>query len=174
MIEEEEPNVIPSKRLLVPAILAAAAVVVSSPVPAAEDPIAQSLEKQVEAMRGNVMERRESAFKTLIPLDGEQATQFWPLKSQYDAELRKNGEAREALLREYAKVSRSLSAEQAKDLGMRSLKLDEDRNALRRKYFELMTEKVSPLAAGQFLQLERQFETMLDFKVQAIVPLAGP
>jgi hypothetical protein len=58
-------------------------------------------------------------------------------------------------------------------MGARSLKLDEDRNALRRKYFDVMSEKVSPLAAGQFLQLERQFETMMDFKVQSVVPLAG-
>ena len=65
------------------------------------------------------------------------------------------------------------AAEQAKDLGARSLKVDDERNALRRKYFDLMSQKVSPLAAGQFLQLERQFETMMDLKVQSVVPLAG-
>jgi hypothetical protein len=36
-----------------------------------------------------------------------------------------------------------------------------------------MSEKVSVLVAGQFLQLERQFETLMDVQTQAIVPLAG-
>ena len=58
-------------------------------------------------------------------------------------------------------------------MALRSIKLDEDRNALRRKYFDLMAEKVSVLVAGQFLQLERQFETLMDVQTQAIVPLAG-
>ena len=161
-----------SKGLWAPAILAGAALLVSTPARAA-DPAVKALENQIEAMRGDVMERRESALKTLIPLDGEQATMFWPLKAEYDEELRKNGKAREALLREYAKLGAAITAEQAKDIATRSLKLDEDRLQLRRKYFELMSEKVSPLASAQFLQLERQFETMMDFKLQAIVPLAG-
>jgi len=154
------------------AILAGAALLVSTPARAA-DPAVKALENQVEAMRGDVMERRESALKVLIPLDGEQATMFWPLKAEYDEELRKNGKAREALLREFVKAGATITAEQAKDIATRSLKLDEDRLQLRRKYFELMSEKVSPLASAQFLQLERQFETMMDFKLQAIVPLAG-
>lgn len=162
-----------SRRLIFAALLVGAALASVLPAMAA-DPMAKQLEQQIDAMRGDVMDRRESALKTLIPLDGEQATAFWPLKAQYDEELRTNGKAREALLREYAKVHKAITPEQAKDLGARSLKLDEDRNALRRKYFDLMSEKVSPVAAAQFLQLERQFETMMDFKVQSIVPLAGP
>lgn len=139
----------------------------------AADPEVKALESQIDTMRGDVMERRESALKVLIPLDGEQATAFWPLKAEYDDELKKIGKAREALFREYVKNSKTITAEQAKDFAARSLKLDEDRLALRRKYFDLMSEKVSPVAAAQFLQLERQFETMMDFKVQAVVPLAG-
>ena len=159
--------------LLFSTMLGCAALVLSAPTPAA-DPAAQSLEDQIKAMRGDIMERRESALKVLVTLDEAQAKAFWPLKSQYDAELKKLGEAREALLREYVKVHKAMTPAQAKDIASRSLKLDDDRNALRRKYFDLMAEQVSPVAAGQFLQLERQFETMMDFKVQSIVPLAGP
>ncbi len=119
------------------------------------------------------MQRRDSAVQTLIKLDGDQAKTFAQLKSQYDAELKKIGEARGTLLREYAKVYKNMSPDQAKDFAIRSIKLDEERNNLRRKYFDLMSEKVSVLAAGQFLQLERQFETLMDVQTQSIVPLVG-
>ena len=161
-----------SKSFPLSALLVSAALVLSLPALAA-DPAAQSLEDHLKIVRGDVMEKRDSALKALLQLDDAQGKAFWPLKAQYDAELKKIGEAREALLKEYAKVYKTMTPAQAKDIATRSLKLDDDRNALRRKYFDLMSEKVTPLAAGQFLQLERQFETMMDLKVQAVVPLAG-
>ncbi len=161
-----------SKWLSIATIFIAASLSLSLPA-RAEDPTTKSLEEYLKAARGDVMERRESALKTFVKLDEAQSKAFWQLKKDYDAELKKNNEARAAGLREFAKVYKTITPEQAKDLATRSLKLDDDRNALRRKYFDLMAEKVSPLAAGQFLQLERQFETMMDFKVQSVVPLVG-
>jgi len=164
-----------AKWLPLSVLLVVAALFLSPPAQAegSKDPTTKALGEHLKAVRGDIMAKRESALKTLIVLDESQAKAFWPLKDQYDAELRKNGEARQALLREYAKVYKNPSPEQAKDLAKRSLKLDEDRNNLRGKYFDLMSEKVSVVAAGQFLQLTRQFETMMDMKVQSVVPLAG-
>jgi len=164
-----------SKWLSLSTILIASALVLSLPARSAEpmDPATQALEEYLKATRGDLVQRRDSAVQTLIKLDGDQARTFAQLKGQYDAELKKIGEARGALLREYAKVYRNMSPDQAKDFAIRSIKLDEERNNLRRKYFDLMSEKVSVLVAGQFLQLERQFETLMDVQSQAIVPLAG-
>lgn len=161
-----------SKWLTLTALLVGALVVVA-PGAQAADPAVQALEDHLKIVRGDIMEQRKSALTTLIQLDASQAKVFWPLKEQYDAELQKIGDARRALLGEYAKVYKNLTPESARDFALRSLKLDEERNNLRRKYFELMSEKVSPIAAAQFLQLERQFETMMDLKVQTVVPLAG-
>jgi hypothetical protein len=170
--QKEELTLIRLKSLMFSLLLLGAVLVASQSARAAEPP-AQSLEDHLKATREDIRARRESAIRTLVSLDEAQAKVFWPLKSQYDAELKTNGEAREALLREYAKVYQKITPSQAQALGVRSLKLDEDRNALRRKYFDLMSEKVSPVAAAQFLQIERQHETMMDLEVQKIVPLAG-
>lgn len=164
-----------SKWSLLATLLFLSALVLSQPAHGEEQkaPASQSLEDHLKVVRGDVLQKRESALRTVIELDENQAKAFWPLKEQYDAELKKIGESREVLLREYVKVYQSLSAEKAADLATRSLKLDDDRNALRRKYFDLMSRKVSPVAASQFLQLQRQFETMMDLKVQTVIPLAG-
>ena len=164
-----------SKWLPLSTILIASTLALSLPAQAAgpQDPANQALEDHLKAARGDIYQRRDSAVRTLIKLEGDQAKTFAQLMAQYDAELKKVGEARGALLREYAKVYKNPTPDQAKDMALRSIKLDEDRNNLRRKYFELMAEKVSVLVAGQFLQLERQFETLMDVQTQAIVPLAG-
>ena len=164
-----------SKWLPLIVLFAGAALVQAAPARAAEaaDPNQQSLEQYLAAARGDLIQRRNSALHTLVTLEEGQVKTFGALRDQYDAELKKIGEARQALLTEYTKNHKSLTPEQAKDLAARSLKLDDERNGLRRKYFELMSQQVSVLAAGQFLQIQRQFETMMDLKVQTIVPLAG-
>lgn len=156
-------------------ILVASTLALSLPAQAAgpQDPANQALEDHLKAARGDIYQRRDSAVRTLIKLEGDQAKTFAQLVAQYDEELKKIGAARGALLREYVNVYRNPTPDQAKDMALRSIKLDDDRNALRRKYFDLMAEKVSVLAAGQFLQLERQFETLMDVQTQSIVPLAG-
>ena len=164
-----------SKRLL-PSLLLIGGLPVLSPVARAQEPKeapAAYLEDHLKLVRGDLVQRRESALKTLIQVDENQAKVFWPLKEQYDTELKALGESRQSLLREYAKAHKSLTADQAKELSTRSLKLDEDRNNLRKKFFDLMSQKVSVIAAAQFMQLERQYETMMDLKVQSVVPLAG-
>lgn len=139
--------------------------------------LAQGTEKQIEeslnVVRGDIMARRDAAMQAIIQLDATQAKPFAALKSEYDGELKKLSEARKALLHEYLEANKALTPEKATDLATRSLTLDDQRNALRRKYFERMSKELSPVIAGQFLQLERQFETMADLKVATVMPVAG-
>lgn len=164
-----------SKRLF-PSTLVIGGLLVLAPTARGQEPkdaTSSHLEDHLKLVRGDLVQRRESALRTLIKVDESQAKVLWPLKDQYDTELKALAASREAVLREYAKAHKSLTPEVAKDLATRSLKLDEDRNNLRKKYFDLMSQKVSVIAAAQFLQLERQYETMMDLKVQSVVPLAG-
>jgi hypothetical protein len=133
----------------------------------------KQLEESLSVVRGDIMARRDAAMQAIIQLDEKQAKPFRALKSEYDAELKKLSESRRALLKEYVAVHTGLTAEKATDLALRSLALDDQRNALRKTYFERMSKELSPVIAGQFLQLERQFETMADLKIATIMPVAG-
>lgn len=139
--------------------------------------LAQGTEKQIEeslsVVRGDILARRDAAMQAIIQLPANQAKPFAALKAAYDAELKKLGEGRKALIQEYLAAHKTLTAEKATDLAQRSLALDDQRNALRKTYFERMSKELSPVIAGQFLQLERQFETMMDLKVATVMPVAG-
>ena len=140
---------------------------------AADKTEAQMLDEHLQAVRGDLMARRDSAIKTLVQVDPSKASAFNTLRGQYDAELKGLGDARRALLHEFLAERKNLSPEKAKDLAARSLELDSKRNAMRRKYFDLMAAQVSPIAAAQFLQVAWQFETMSDLKLATAMPLAG-
>jgi hypothetical protein len=140
---------------------------------AADKTETQMLDEHLQVVRGDIAAKRDSAIKTLVQVDEQHAAEFRTLKEQYDAELKKLSEARQALIREFVSGRKTLTPEKARDLATRSLDLDDKRNALRRKYFDLMATQVSPVAAAQFLQVERQFETMADLKVATAMPLVG-
>jgi hypothetical protein len=148
------------------------AIALAVPAQGQTDADAKALEDYFKVVRGDIVKRRDSALRGILQLEEAEAKAFWPLKEQYDAELKKMSDVRLGLVREYAKVYDKLTAETANDLAARFLTLDEQRLALHRKYFKLMTEQVSPVIAVQFLQLQRQFETMADMKLATNAPLA--
>lgn len=133
---------------------------------------AQSLEELFKVTRGELKARRDSALQTLVQLEGAEAKKFAPIVHEYDAEMTKIGEARLALMTEFGKVSDKLTPDQARSFADRLFKLDDERTALRRKYYERIAQEISPVVAVQFTQLERQFETMGDLKAASVAPLA--
>jgi hypothetical protein len=132
----------------------------------------QTLEEYFKVVRGDLIARRDSALRALVQVGEQEGQAFWSLQKAYDVELSKIGEKRRALMRDYWQSHDKLTAEQATDLAEQSLALDDERNALRRKYFRRISEEVSPIVAVQFLQLQRQFEIMADLKVATYAPLA--
>jgi hypothetical protein len=132
----------------------------------------QVLEQYFAAIGADLAAKRDSAISTLIELTPEEAEVFWPMKEAYDAELRKLFDARFELLGEFDAVHDKLTAETAAALAERSLKLDEQRTDLHRRYFKKMSEAISPVVAVQYLQLQGQFETMAAIKIATHVPLA--
>ena len=133
----------------------------------------KALDGLLESIRGDLVPRRDSAMSTLIQLNDEEAKAFWPLKKQYDAELRKLYDTRLALMKEFAASHKLLTREVADDLADRFLDLERNRTELHRKYFKLMAKQVSPVAAAQFLQLQAQFEAMAEVQLMSSAPLAG-
>src|SRR5678816_17001 len=88
---------------------------------AADKTEAQMLDEHLQVVRGDIVAKRDSAIKTLVQVDPSKAAAFSTLRGQYDAELKKISDARQALIREFVSGRKSLSDEKARDLAKRSL-----------------------------------------------------
>ena len=71
------------------------------PTRAADKTEAQMLDEHLQVVRGDIVAKRDSAIKTLVQVDEQHAAAFRTLREQYDAELKKLSEARQALIREF-------------------------------------------------------------------------
>jgi hypothetical protein len=143
-----------------------------TPVPSATDAEQKTLEEYMKMVRGDITARRDSAIATLLEMNDTERKAFGPLRQAYDKELAAIGKRRVDLMQEYMKVHTKLTPDTARRLFAELHRADEDRLALRKKYFDLISKEVSPVVAAQFLQLERQFETMGDLKIATRMPLA--
>jgi len=163
------------KRLAVPMLLLGAMLLMLFPVSAQAEPVVdeEALDRYLQALRTDLVSRRDSAFRVLLDLQGAEGKAFWPLKNEYDQELAALGDTRKKLMTEFVKARANLTAETAGEIANRAFEYQHARNALHRKYFKKMSEEVSTVIAVQFVQLQGQFETLGDVKLASAIPLAS-
>jgi hypothetical protein len=130
------------------------------------------LDDYVQMVKGDLTAKRDSALRTLVQLEPGQSDTFWDLVKAYDNDAKALREKRMAMLADFIKVHDQLTEAKAQELADRAFTLADERMALRKKYFQRMSDEVSTVAAVQFLQLQGQFETMGDLKIATAMPLA--
>ena len=156
------------------ASLLLAAVLASVPAARAQaDPRAEALEQYMRTLKTDILSRRDATLMAIVKLDGDAQKEFSSLKAAYDKELLKQAKARMKLLREFMTMHKDISADQAKDISSRYFEQETARQGLHERYFKMMFEKISPVVAVQFLQVQGQFETMAAMERAKYVPLAG-
>ena len=140
--------------------------------PAQSEAEMQVLDQYVQMVKGDLTAKRDSAMRTLLELSEDESEKFWPLLKQYDKESKALRGKRRAMLEEFLGVYDKLTPAKAEELANVAFEIDNERNALRKKYFKKISGEVSAVVAVQFLQLQSQFETMGDMKLAAAMPLA--
>jgi hypothetical protein len=100
-------------------------------------------EAYVELLRADVQAKRQEVIKEGMQLDEKQAAAFWPVYEEYAGEQKKLGDQKLAIIQDYAKDFMTMDDAKADELAQRVMVLDEQRTALRKKYYQAM-KKVRP------------------------------
>ena len=88
-----------------------------------------------------------------LNLTEPEAAEFWPLHRNYEAELSKLNDKRVELIRRYIDVAQNMTEAQAKDVAKQSFDLENEKTALKRKYFKKFTKVVPAQKAARFFKL---------------------
>ena len=132
--------------------------------------VASAQEKYIEMLRNDIKAEKTALLTAGLHLTDAEAQKFWPIQRQYELEFTKIQDARIALVKEYIGAMAALTPEQAKSIGTRALKLEGDRNALKKKYFGSISKAVSPVVAARYMQLETFIQNLIDVQVQGEMP----
>lgn len=105
-----------------------------------------------------------------MKLSQTEATAFWPLYDQYEADRKEIGKKRIANIVEYAKNYQSLSNEKATELVNASFSNQMDFIKLLKKTYTSMSKAITPVRAAQFIQIEMFLENAIKAKLGDEMP----
>ena len=125
----------------------------------------------IELLRKDIKKDKVAILSELMDLTPDEASKFWPIYNAYDKELTKLGDERLALFRMYVDNYESLTDKQATTIVNGLMDVQGRRTALQRRYFQTMSQALSPKLAARFVQIEHQLLLVLDLQIAASLPV---
>ena len=106
-----------------------------------------------------------------MQLDAGQATKFWPIYKEFETEFSTLGEKVVAVITKYSDEYDKMTDDSADQLANQVLSIEQQRNTLKKKYYDKMKEGLGGIVAARFLQVENQLERIVDLQVSASLPI---
>jgi hypothetical protein len=128
-------------------------------------------EHDIQLLRQDIRSQKKQLIASNLTLTDAEATKFWPVYDQYNAEMTNIGDQKYALIKEYAQKFGSLTDEQAESLLNRSLALDEAIAQLRIKYVPIINKVLPAAKTATFFQIDRRLTSLIDLQLASGIPL---
>jgi hypothetical protein len=127
----------------------------------------------VELLRADVRAQKTAIIGEAMDLNDEQAAKFWPIYREYDGALQQLNDKKLAGIQEYANIYDSMTDKKADELANLALELENQRNDLKRKYYEKVRAQLGGAVAARFLQVENQLLMVIDLQIASSLPIVS-
>ncbi len=145
-------------------------VTVTAPVKSNED---MNIDAYVQLLRSDINKAKSQIVGNVMQLDAQQAAAFWPIYKDFQSDYAKIGDQIIDLVKTYVNNYDNLSNETADQCAKKLLDIEQERNELKRKYYDKFKAALDPVIATEFLQIENQIEKLLDLQIASELPVAG-
>ena len=139
------------------------------PAPSAKS--GQASDQDIQLLRQDIASERKQLIASNLVLTDTEATGFWPVYDQYQAEYKKIGDSKLALIKEYAQNWGSVTDEQARQYFQRSQDIEQSVIQLRQKYFPIVGKVLPGKKTATFFQIDRRIALLLDVQLASAIPL---
>jgi len=133
----------------------------------------KNIRAYIELLRTDVRKQKAQITSVVMQLDAEQSAAFWPIYKDFETDLAKIGEGTVALIKTYADNYESMTDQVADELATKILALEQQRNEIKRTYYQKFKGALGALTAARFLQVENQLERVIDLQIASELPVIG-
>jgi hypothetical protein len=140
-------------------------------VPGASAQPKASVDQDIQMLREDVRAQKKQIVAANMNLTPDEATKFWPIYDQYTAEVAKIGDARVALIKEYAQNYGTMTDVQINDLMKKETSIDQQFSALRLKYVPIFEKAISAKKTALWYQIDRRLDLLVDLQLAANIPM---
>lgn len=144
---------------------------------AAATPAADSQEKNLQAyvdlLRKDVRQQKAEIMGAVMLLSADDAAKFWPIYTEYDAELTKLNNQRVENIKDYGRNYTQMTDQKADELVQRWLAYQQQRSELFAKTYERVKQGLGAITAARFAQVENQLLLIIDLQIASSLPVVG-
>jgi hypothetical protein len=145
--------------------------------PGAAPPATEAQKANIDAyvalLRADVAAQKTAIMGQLMDLNDDQGAKFWPIYREYDFELQKLNDKKLAGIQFYAKNYDTMTDEKADELAELALELENQRNELKKAYFDKVRVQLGGILAARFLQIENQLLMVVDLQIASSLPIVS-
>ena len=125
----------------------------------------------LEGLRAELRASRKQIMAQNLILSPDEATRFWPVYDQYQADLTKIKDDQYALIAEYANTYGSFDDAGAAGFIARWLDVDVRTTALRARYVPIIGGVLPGVKAATFFQIDRRVSMLIDQRIASLLPV---
>ena len=129
----------------------------------------------LQLLRSDFNSAKVEIINRIMNLSAEDAKKFWPIYREYENEMGKQAIDRTELVTAFvrAHVDGTFDNAKAKAMAKRWFKGQRAKLDLLEKYHAKIEKALSPVQAGQFLQIENQLGLFIDVTIASEMPAVG-
>ena len=139
----------------------------NTPLPTVND-------KDVALLRKNLQAEAKQLITKNMQLTDSEAAAFWPLYDQYAAEVRKVNDTRFGLVKQYAKIYKTMTQDEADSLIRLLAEADQTIISLRMQYLPKFEQALPGTKAALFMQLDRRLDSLFNVQIASQLPAIKP
>ena len=139
----------------------------------ATDAQKKNIQEYIELMRSNVRDQKDEIMGAVMQLNIDDSAKFWPIYTEYDAELTKLNNLRIQNIEEYAREYPQMTDEKADALMQKFQKSNASFPASRQVLRAGKSKRWAPPRAARFIQVEHQLLLIIDLQIASSLPIVG-
>jgi len=132
-----------------------------------------NIQAYIELLRSDVRQQKAEIMGSVMLLSAADAAKFWPIYTEYDAELSKLNDQRLANIHEYAVSYAQMTDAKADELIQNAMSYQKQRGELLAKYYDRVKQELGAITAARFVQVEHQLLSIIDLRIAAELPIVG-
>jgi hypothetical protein len=131
----------------------------------------KNVQAYIDLLRRNVRQEKAEIMGAVMVLSAQDATKFWPIYSEYDAQLAKLTDQRVQNIKDYAQSYNQMTDEKADELVQKSLAYQKQRAELLAQTYDKVKQALGAVTAARFAQVEHQLLLIIDLQIASSLPI---
>ena len=128
-------------------------------------------DSDIRLMRQDLQMQKNKVITDTMTFSESEAAAFWPVYKEYASDQQAIAAKRLAVIVDYAQSLEKLDDRKAEDLTHRMFAIEDDTQALRKRYYPRFQKALGAKRAAKFYQVDNRLSQMINLQLTSEIPL---